>query len=67
MAQPMKVTVYKCDGCGRLVQGTETELPKGFHGTIKEIHPDGNTGPKDFFAHTDRCIKTAALAVLGLL
>ena len=67
MAEAKTVTVYECDGCGYLVQPTKVdEEPKGFFGVVKENHPDGNSGPKKWYAHSDRCIKKAVMTVLGL-
>lgn len=66
MAQIQNLTVLICDGCGRAIPTKNNEVPKGFYGKVEEIHPDGNSGEKDFFAHTDRCIKNAILNVLGL-
>ena len=67
MAQAKTVTVYECDGCGRLIQPTKVdEKPQGFHGTVKEYHPDGNSETAVWFAHHDRCIKGAVMNVLGI-
>lgn len=67
MAQIQSLTVIVCDGCERPIPtDSNKEVPKGFYGKVEEIHPDGNSGEKDFFAHSDRCIKNAIMNVLGL-
>lgn len=67
MAKPQTVQVYPCDGCGYLVPAPKSsDRPKGFYGTAEEVHPDGNAGPVEYYAHLDRCIKQAVLNVLGI-
>lgn len=67
MAQMKSITVYECDGCGYPVKAdNKGGVPKGFHGTVGEKHPDGDSGPVEFYAHSDRCIKKAIMKVLGL-
>lgn len=64
MASVKQVNVYQCDGCKILVpEPPYGEKPKGFHGKVEEIHPDGNSGVAEFFAHSDRCLKNAIVNV----
>lgn len=66
MAVAKTVTVYECDGCGFMVKAESNSKPKGFYGTVQEIHPDGNSKDAEWYAHSDRCIKQAVIKIVEL-